>query len=88
MSGVATGASPIPLWARLLGLTERRPWIVPFGFGLVHGFGFADALRDLGLGRAQLVIPLVGFNAGVELGQLAAVALVLPLAFWVRRTTG
>ena len=84
MPGAAT---PGWQWSRLLALSERRPWLVPFGFGLIHGFGFADALKDLGLARAQLVVPLLGFNAGVELGQLACVALVLPLIFWVRRTS-
>ncbi len=74
-------------WGRLLALSEQHPWLVPFGFGLIHGFGFADALKDLGLVRAQLLVPLLGFNAGVELGQLACVALVLPLIFWVRRTS-
>lgn len=65
----------------------RAPrWIVVFGFGLVHGFGFAGAMQDLGLSRQDLAWPLLGFNLGVELGQLMLVALVLPLAFWLRRT--
>lgn len=53
-------------------------------FGLVHGFGFAGPLQDLGLGRADLWRPLLGFNLGVELGQLVIVAVVLPLALWLR----
>jgi hypothetical protein len=64
----------------------RRLWLVAFGFGLVHGFGFASVLADLGLPRAALVLALVGFNIGVEVGQLAIVALFLPLAFALRRT--
>lgn len=65
----------------------RAPrWIVVFGFGLVHGFGFAGAMQDLGLSRQDLAWPLLGFNLGVELGQLMLVALVLPLAFSLRRT--
>lgn len=65
----------------------RAPrWIVVFGFGLVHGFGFAGAMQDLGLSRQDLAWPLLGFNLGVELGQLMLVAAVLPLAFSLRRT--
>jgi hypothetical protein len=59
---------------------------VAFGFGLVHGFGFASVLADLDLPRDALVLALVGFNVGVELGQLAIVVLFLPLAFALRRT--
>jgi len=61
----------------------RRPlalrWGVAFLFGLVHGFGFAGVLADAGLDAARLARALVGFNGGVELGQLAAVALAWPL---------
>jgi hypothetical protein len=56
-----------------------------FGFGLVHGLGFANALGDLG-GRGQLVPTLAGFNLGVELGQLVVVAALLPLLFVVSRS--
>lgn len=61
-------------------------WKVTFVFGLVHGFGFASALKDAGLARGALAAPLLGFNLGVELGQLAIVALVLPLAWALRGT--
>lgn len=65
----------------------RAPrWAVVFGFGLVHGFGFAGAMQDLGLPPRDLVWPLLGFNLGVELGQLALVLCVLPLCFALRRT--
>jgi HupE / UreJ protein len=57
------------------------PWVMPFFFGLIHGFGFAGALGELGLRRGALAVPLVGFNLGVELGQLAWVVAFLPLAF-------
>jgi hypothetical protein len=67
-------------------LVLKRLWLVAFGFGLVHGFGFASVLADLGLPRDALVLALVGFNIGVELGQLAIVVLFLPLAFALRRT--
>ncbi len=67
-------------------LFHRRRWMVAFGFGLIHGFGFASVLVDLGLPREALALALVGFNLGVEAGQLAIVALFLPLAFTLRRT--
>lgn len=74
------------IWRRWVGLNEAHPWSIPLAFGLVHGFGFADGLRELGLSRAHLVEPLFGFNLGVELGQIGAVALVLPILFWAGRT--
>jgi hypothetical protein len=65
-------------------LVGERGWLVAFGFGLIHGFGFANALADLGLSQGTLALALVGFNAGVEAGQLAAVAAFLPAAFALR----
>lgn len=67
-------------------LMGERAWIVAFGFGLIHGFGFATALSDFGLTHGRLALTLVGFNAGVEIGQLAIVAVFLPAAFALRRT--
>ena len=64
-----------------------KPWTVAFVFGLIHGFGFAGALNDLGLSHDHTAIPLVAFNAGVELGQLACVAAFLPLAILLRKTS-
>ena len=61
-------------------------WIAAFGFGLLHGFGFAGALQDLGLPTGSLALSLFGFNFGVEAGQLAIVLLFLPLAFALRST--
>ena len=70
----------------LRGTIEGRRWVLAFGFGLIHGFGFASVLADLGLPQNALVLALVGFNVGVELGQLAIVAVFLPVAFWLRPT--
>jgi hypothetical protein len=67
-------------------VVERRRWLVAFGFGLIHGFGFASVLTELGLPKETLVLSLLGFNLGVEMGQLAIVAGFLPLAFWLRNT--
>jgi hypothetical protein len=61
-------------------------WLAAFGFGLLHGFGFAGALQDLGLPPGSLALSLAGFNLGVETGQLALVALFLPLAYALRDT--
>ena len=63
-----------------------RRWMVAFGFGLIHGFGFAAVLTDLGLPHDSLLLSLVSFNVGVELGQLALVAVFLPLAYLIRRS--
>jgi hypothetical protein len=63
-----------------------RRWMVAFGFGLIHGFGFASVLVDLGLPQGALALALLGFNLGVECGQLSIVAAFLPLAFLVRRS--
>ena len=61
-------------------------WAAAFGFGLIHGFGFASALNDLGLPTGALALSLFGFNVGVELGQLAIVALFPPVAFGFRNS--
>jgi hypothetical protein len=62
-------------------------WMIAFVFGLVHGFGFANVLVDLGLSSLTLAVALLGFNVGVELGQIAIVLVFLPLAFVLRKTT-
>ena len=64
----------------------RKRWRITFPFGLLHGFGFAGALTALDLPRAQLPGALFGFNLGVEVGQLAVLAVVLPLVTFARRS--
>jgi hydrogenase/urease accessory protein HupE len=61
--------------------------LIAFSFGLVHGLGFADALQELGITSSQfgIVVPLVGFNLGVEVGQLSVAAIVLPILWQLRR---
>ncbi|WP_348013982.1 HupE/UreJ family protein [Roseateles sp.] len=82
--------SLIALTVLLAALDNIRPfvpgprWVMVGLFGLVHGVGFAGPLKDLGLRGAELLKPLLGFNVGVELGQLAAVAVLLPLALLLR----
>ena len=67
-------------------LVKDRRWVVAFIFGLIHGLGFANVLGDLGLPTGALALALVGFNLGVEAGQLAIVALFVPLAYALRAT--
>jgi hydrogenase/urease accessory protein HupE len=59
-----------------------RRWLIAAVFGLIHGLGFASALSDLDLPRDTLIQALIGFNIGVELGQLAFVAVVMPALVW------
>ncbi len=70
----------------LLGWSAVKRWPLAFVFGLIHGFGFANVLVDLGLPTSALASALGGFNVGVEMGQLAIVCVFLPLA-WVLRNT-
>jgi hydrogenase/urease accessory protein HupE len=67
------------------GLTARAPWLVAFAFGLLHGLGFAGALREIGLPEQAIPLALLFFNLGVELGQLLFIACMLPLAALGRR---
>lgn len=67
------------------GLTARQPWIVAFTFGLLHGFGFAGALSEIGLPSSSIPLALLTFNVGVELGQLIFVAAILLVWLLVRR---
>jgi len=73
-----------PLSAARVNASIARRWQLTFGFGLIHGFGFAGALRALELPRALLAPSLLTFNLGVELGQLVIVALAWPLLRWAR----
>jgi hypothetical protein len=65
-------------------VVQRRLWIVAFAFGLIHGFGFASVLVELGLPRDHLLLALLGFNVGVELGQLAIVAAYFGVTYAAR----
>ena len=67
------------------GLAQRKPWLIAFAFGLLHGFGFAGALSEIGLPSREIPIALLMFNVGVELGQLAFVVAVLGLWQLIRR---
>lgn len=79
------GSVAVAAWNNLRPFLPGRTWLLAGGFGLLHGLGFAGALAALGLPRQARGVALLGFNVGVELGQLAIVAVVLPLAFAVRK---
>jgi hydrogenase/urease accessory protein HupE len=66
-------------------LSERFPWIVAFLFGLLHGFGFAGALAEIGLPQDDVPMALLTFNLGVEIGQLIIVAIAFGLLWLIRR---
>lgn len=69
------------------GAEPRGRWALTFLFGLIHGFGFASVLRELGVGQggSELALPLFTFNLGVELGQIAIAAAVLPVIWQARK---
>ena len=62
-----------------------RRWVVAFAFGLIHGFGFASVLRDIGLPSQALLSSLLWFNVGIELGQVLVVLLLVPVLAWLGR---
>ena len=84
-SGIALSVGLAAL-NNLFPVVANGRWIAAFAFGLLHGFGFAGALQDLGLPNGSLALSLAAFNLGVETGQLAIVLLFLPLAFALRST--
>jgi len=69
------------------GLTERYPWVVAFTFGLLHGFGFAGALAEIGLPQASIPMALLFFNVGVEAGQLLFIISVFAAVAMTRQIT-
>ena len=64
----------------------KKDWLIAFGFGLFHGFGFASVLGDIGLSGEFMVLSLLGFNLGVELGQVAIICVIFPILFYLRTT--
>jgi hydrogenase/urease accessory protein HupE len=69
------------------GVTEKFPWIVAFSFGLLHGFGFASALNEVGLPQSAIPVALLCFNVGVEIGQLLFIAAVFTVIALARQLT-
>lgn len=73
------GPEIVRSWRGETSLTIRHPWVVAFAFGLLHGFGFATGLTNMGLRAAEIPLALLLFNIGVEIGQIAFVILVILL---------
>jgi hydrogenase/urease accessory protein HupE len=73
------GPEIVKRWRGETSLTIRRPWIVAFAFGLLHGFGFASGLTTMGLPQAEIPAALLLFNVGVEIGQVGFVGLIVLL---------
>lgn len=82
-TGIAASIAYVAI-ENLAGAATRWRWFVALLFGLVHGFGFASALRESGLERGGLLVSLLSFNLGVETGQIAVIAAVLPLLAAIR----
>jgi hydrogenase/urease accessory protein HupE len=69
------------------GVAKRFPWVVAFAFGLLHGFGFAGALKEVGLPEQDIAVALLFFNLGVEAGQLLFIAAVVAALALITRVT-
>jgi hydrogenase/urease accessory protein HupE len=84
---IAASIAYVGIENMIRGDAPKWRWLITFSFGLVHGLGFADALKEFGIGSGQfgIVLPLVGFNLGVEIGQLSVAAIVLPILWQLRR---
>ncbi|CAH2402999.1 HupE/UreJ family protein [Mesorhizobium ventifaucium] len=85
ISIVMVAAEVVRMERGRLSLAITRPWIVAFAFGLLHGFGFAGALVELGLPQNDIPLALLAFNLGVELGQLAFIALTVIAVYSIRQ---
>ncbi|WP_413468587.1 HupE/UreJ family protein [Mesorhizobium muleiense] len=83
ISIVMVAAEVVRMERGQLSLAIVRPWVVAFAFGLLHGFGFAGALVELGLPQSDIPLALLAFNVGVELGQLAFIAVLLAAVYAV-----
>ena len=66
---------------------KGREWLIAFIFGLFHGFGFASVLGEKGLSGDFMVLSLLGFNVGVEIGQVAIICIAFPILFFIRKTS-
>lgn len=69
-------------------LLRRRPWLMAFAFGLIHGMGFAGALSEVGLPNEEIPMALFSFNVGIEIGQVAFVIVMAAIGWWIRRLFG
>lgn len=84
VESIIAGSIAAAAWANLVPKLDIREWAIAFCFGLFHGFGFATVLGEIGMGREHLVLSLLGFNLGVELGQIAIICAIFPVLFVLR----
>ncbi len=84
VESIIAASIAVAAWANLAPGLNVREAVIAFVFGLFHGFGFASVLGDIGLGREFLVLSLLGFNIGVEIGQVAIIAAVFPVLYVLR----
>lgn len=85
VESIIAGSIAVAAWANLKPKLKVREWLIAFAFGLFHGFGFASVMGDIGVGGEFLVLSLLAFNIGVELGQIAIIALAFPILFLLRK---
>ena len=86
VEAVIAASIAVAAWANLMPQLRIREWSIAFIFGLFHGFGFASVMGEIGMGREHLVLSLLGFNLGVEIGQVAIICAVFPFLYLLRRT--
>ena len=86
VESIIAGSIAVAAAANLAPGLNIREAAIAFIFGLFHGFGFASVLGDIGMGGEFLVLSLLGFNLGVELGQISIIAAVFPILFMLRKT--
>jgi hypothetical protein len=82
-SAIAVSIVYVAIEALFLKDSKSR-WRIAMAFGLVHGFGFASALKELDLAHGRMLEALIGFNSGVELGQVVILAVTVPIVLWLR----
>jgi len=85
LSIVFVASEILHAWQGRPGITKRWPWLVAFIFGLLHGFGFAGALAQVGLPQTEIPLALLTFNVGVEAGQIFFIIVVLALLYAIKR---
>jgi hypothetical protein len=85
VEAIIAGSIAVAAAANLMPNLRVKEWMIAFGFGLFHGFGFASVMGDIGVGRDHLALSVFGFNVGVELGQIAILIVVFPVLFALRR---
>lgn len=85
VESIIAASIAVAAWANLVPRLSIREGTIAFLFGLFHGFGFASVLSDIGLGGEHLVLSLLGFNIGVELGQVAIICAIFPFLFLLRK---